>query len=239
MKLYFGGCSGVAGQDLANPNRDAFPALVARDLGADFVNDARAGSGNLRILNRAVANLGDYDHYVISWTSTDRQTLISNKLLSEAHLTLSFKDHALLKKYAPFQDYAELYYGFWYSPLREFQQLLTYIIVLERTFKQLGLGYTMAMTSKNAWPAWTGDYATFCAHAQYTGVKVSDDQLQEEYRQTQRLKDSIDWDNFVHGGSFFLTELSTHYPVGPTRHPLEECHRMYAREFLTHIKEKL
>lgn len=237
MKLYFGGCSGVAGQDLKSPQQDAFPALVSRELGCDFVNDARAGSSNHRIFNKAMISLGEFDYYVISWTSNDRQTLHINNQLSEAHLTLSFKNHQQLKKYSPFQDYAELYYGFWYSPLREFQQMLIYMYALEKTFKQMQVGYTMAMTSRNAWQKWLGSFDQFVDHARYTGIKVDLEKLQEEYALTQNLKNKIDWDNFVHRGDFFLTELSTKYPVGPTQHPLEECHQLYAREFLSHIRK--
>lgn len=237
MRLYFGGCSGVAGQDLSNPQRDAFPAIVADRLQADFLNDARSGSSNDRIFSRALRHIDQFDHFFISWTSIDRRTLTMPGNLAEAELTLAFQEHDRLKKYAPFRDYGTLYYGHWYSPLREFQNFLSQIISLGSIFECKGKKYTMIMSSRNSWPMWTTDEDSFIKQAKHTGLKLDRDQLMLEYQHTHRLLSMIDRDKFVGFGEFFLTEQTKNYPVGPTKHPLEECHSMYADRVLEHYRK--
>lgn len=236
MKFYFGGCSGVAGQDLANAQHDAFPALVSREFGAECINDARSGSSNQRIFNRAIQHIDSADLHCISWTSVDRWSLTMPKNLAEAHLTLSFADHEHLKRYAPFQDLGNLYYGFWYSPLKQFQQLLTLIYALQQTYVSVNKPYVMTMTSRNAWSMVTGNLDKFTEYVTNTGAKLSTAQYQQEHDLTQKLLKQINFDNFVNRGDFFLAELSSNYPVGVTKHPLEQCHRMYAENIIKHIR---
>lgn len=82
------GCSFIFGTDLPiNTNdgpdfyepqalfsRKTWPALLAKDIGIDYISYAKAGCGNLRILERVLmqAAVTDPTIFVIGWTWIDR-----------------------------------------------------------------------------------------------------------------------------------------------------------------------
>ena len=77
------GCSFIFGTDLADDGRDTayatrststWPALIAQKLSLDYACYARPGAGNLRILDRILAQAAgnEADLFVIGWTWIDR-----------------------------------------------------------------------------------------------------------------------------------------------------------------------
>ena len=88
MKLKSFGCSLIFGTDLADDGRNGpqataskhtWPALLAKKLQRDYYCYARAGAGNLQILDTVLSQIDDSDTlYVIGWTYGDRQDYREN-----------------------------------------------------------------------------------------------------------------------------------------------------------------
>jgi hypothetical protein len=80
MQLKSFGCSFVYGSDLrdtsthATPSQLSWPALLAQQLGHEYVCHARPGVGNLYILEQLLNELTSNDPavYVVNWTWIDR-----------------------------------------------------------------------------------------------------------------------------------------------------------------------
>lgn len=82
MKLKSFGCSLIFGTDLQDDGRNGpratasnhtWPALLARRLNCEYHCYARAGAGNLQILDTLLSQIDDSDTlYVIGWTYGDR-----------------------------------------------------------------------------------------------------------------------------------------------------------------------
>ena len=83
MKLKSFGCSFIFGSELADdgrgylsakPSQFTWPALLAQDLNYNYECYARAGAGNLRILEKILAQttVEDPAIFVIGWTWMDR-----------------------------------------------------------------------------------------------------------------------------------------------------------------------
>lgn len=80
--LVANGCSQTRGAELAQPERDAWPAVLARTLGVPHVNLARDGASNRRIVRTTVARLPptcrdadvqpDETLVLIAWTHSAR-----------------------------------------------------------------------------------------------------------------------------------------------------------------------
>jgi len=79
MQLKSFGCSFIYGTELADCSDSAsqctWPALLAQNLNYDYECYARGGSGNLRILEQVLSQVGvsnSFDLFVIGWTWIDR-----------------------------------------------------------------------------------------------------------------------------------------------------------------------
>lgn len=83
MKIKAFGCSFIFGTDLADDGRNlarptysyfTWPALIAKQLGMEYTCYARAGYGNLAILERILSQAACNDPaiYIINWTYIDR-----------------------------------------------------------------------------------------------------------------------------------------------------------------------
>lgn len=234
MKFYFGGDSGTVGQDLARPNIDSFPALVSQHYGAEYHNDAVSGASNQRIWEQCILNSDAYDHYFILWTAIDRFKLHLPNTLTEVHFNLRFDQHAQLKKFRAYQEFGELYYGQWYSPLYAFKQFLFQILSLQKYLSSKNKPYTMLMTTNNAWARFTAPWPEFCDQISSMVPINKAINLDQHYSDIQKLLSEIDFDQFVDRGNYVLvTELvEKKYPVGPTQHPLEEAHRAFANKII-------
>lgn len=87
MKLKSFGCSFIFGTDLhddgsgsdyAKFSNFTYPALIAQALGYSYECYARAGAGNLQILQKLIDEISkkDADLYIINWTWIDRFSYI-------------------------------------------------------------------------------------------------------------------------------------------------------------------
>lgn len=81
------GCSCTRGEELIDPGRDAWPAVLSRRMGVEHVNLARDGSSNRRIVRSTVARLQTVLHeqgaepadvlVIIAWTQVSRHEYFS------------------------------------------------------------------------------------------------------------------------------------------------------------------
>jgi len=125
------GCSFIFGTDLPiNTNdgpdfyephalfsRKAWPALIANELGLNYISYAKAGCGNLRILERVITQAADSDpaFFVIGWTWIDRYDYTNN---NDVWQTIVPVDKT---------DQAEFYYKNLHSQYRDKLTTLVYI----------------------------------------------------------------------------------------------------------------
>lgn len=125
------GCSFIFGTDLpvdtndgpdfyephALFSRKTWPALIAKDIGLDYISYAKAGCGNLRILERVLmqAAVPDPAVFIIGWTWIDRYDYTNS---SDAWQTIVPVDST---------DQANFYYRNLHSQYRDKFSTLVYI----------------------------------------------------------------------------------------------------------------
>jgi hypothetical protein len=214
MKLKSFGCSFIFGSDLADDgaNKDyaqysslTWPALLAQDLGHTYSCYARAGSGNLRIMEKTLSQAACDDHslYVIGWTWIDR----FDHILSEPDL-------ANPNELPPWQtlmpvdtsDVAKIYYKKLHSQLRDKLTTLMCIKLTIDTLKQKKCPFIMTymddLIFENIW---------------HTTPAITD--MQEYIRPYM---------NKFNGQSFLEWSKSNGFEISKTLHPLEIAHRAAA-----------
>lgn len=125
------GCSFIFGTDLpintddgpdfyephALFSRKTWPALIANEIGSNYISYAKAGCGNLRILERVLTQAADPDpvFFVIGWTWIDRYDYTNN---DDVWQTIVPVDKT---------DQAEFYYKNLHSQYRDKLTTLVYI----------------------------------------------------------------------------------------------------------------
>ena len=95
--------------------------------------------------------------------------------------------------------------------------------------------YTMVNADNNLIDRWSVDWPAF-----NNSVKsllcfdlMNDIQLQAEHTEIQSLLSQIDYSKFIGWNKWWLTQLCKHYPVGKTKHLLEDGHKATAEYILT------
>lgn len=144
MKLKSFGCSFIFGSGLADDGSNVdyadyseltWPALLAKKIGYDYECYARAGSGNLRIMERTLSQAACNDHslYIIGWTWIDRLDYV----LSDLDLTNPLElPHWQTLLPSDTSDVANTYYKKLHSQLRDKLTTLMYIKLTIDTLKQ-------------------------------------------------------------------------------------------------------
>ena len=234
MKLYFNGCSHTFGDDLVDLNQ-AWPSLIAKQLGCEFVNDAVSGGTNDRIMYRTIKNIQNFDKFYIAWTYTTRFTRYRADNNHEVNFNPNFK-HELYGNNQEFRNYSQLHYTIWYNELHAFKIWLQNIILLQRLFESENKPYIMINADDNNLDRWTAPWQNF-----NSSVKsllcfdlMNDQQLYDEHAEIQTLIQKINFENFIGWGSWYITKLHQDYPVGPTGHLLTQGHQTIADYILTH-----
>ena len=235
MKLYFNGCSHTWGDDLAAPLQQAWPSVISKKLDCDFLNDSISGGTNDRIMYRTMKHIDQFDKFYIAWTSTSRFT----RYRSDNNYDVNFNPQMIHKLYSEnteFKHYAELHYKFWHNELYAFKLWLQNIILLQRFFESSNKPYVMINSTNNLIDRWTVPWQNFNNSVQSLLCfdRMSDQQLSDEYFEIQNLIDKIDFSKFIGWNTWHITQLSDHYPVGPTEHLLEQGHEQVAEYILKH-----
>jgi len=235
MKLYFNGCSHTWGDDLSNPDSQAWPSLIAKQLDCEWLNHSISGGTNDRIMYQTIKNIHDFDKFYIAWTYVTRFTRYRSDNNYEVNFNPGLK-HSLYGSSHEFKNYSQLHYAFWHNELYAFKIWLQNIILLQRLFESENKSYIMINANHNNLDRWIVPWQNF-----NYGVKsllcfdlMNDQQLYDEHVEIQNLIQKINFKKFIGWGSWCITDLAQNYPVGVTGHLLVQGHQAIANYILTH-----
>jgi len=110
--ILFDGCSYTYGDELENPEKDAYPHLVARmglmskDIARDYVNLGECGKSNDGILRTTLefCEKNEVDIAVIQFTSFSRRELKRIRTNKYFHITAENRDEGSLEYYKHLQN---------------------------------------------------------------------------------------------------------------------------------------
>ena len=247
MKLYFNGCSFTYGDELKNPQQNAWPTHVASYLQCDFLNDAVSGGTNERTVYKTLLNVKNYDYFFIAWTFYARfseyNPIDNFEINFNPQLNLDPSSHYsdnLKKNYSKYKDYGQMYYKHWYNDLFEFKKWLQQIILLQSFFRQHNKPFLMLNTCDNNLSSWLQSRETFInatKHLLDFFDYLNDDQLLDEHTQIQDLVSMIDTSTFLEWNSWTITDLSLSYKCSPSGHILEEGHQAVANKVIEYYNK--
>ena len=234
MRLYFNGCSHTFGDDLKD-RQLAWPALVAKKLNCDFVNDAVSGSSNDRIMYRTIKNAHEFDCFYIAWTYTVRFTRYRSDNNHDVNFNPQLK-HSLYGNHSEFKDYGKIHYAFWNNELYNFKLWLQNIVLLQRYLESVNKPYVMINADHNHINQWSTSWNLFNSSVQSLLCfdLMDDETLHNEHLEIQTLLKQIDTSNYIDWDSWWITKLRLEYPVGSTGHLLEDGHTAVANKILAH-----
>jgi hypothetical protein len=217
MKLKSFGCSFIFGNELADDGRDGpwatasvltWPAHLARGLDRNYVCHARAGSGNLQIMEQVLeqaANSTAEDLFVIGWTWIDRFDYYD---ANDTHRLRPWYTIMPIDE----TDVARTYYRHLHSEYRDKLTNLVYIRTaidaLQRKNIPFVMTYMDALLFDQTW------HAT-------AAVKDLQAQIQP-HMTTFDGKNFLDWSRWHD------------YAVSEKWHPLEQAHEAAAKYIFSH-----
>jgi hypothetical protein len=234
MRLYFNGCSHTYGDDLRDRNQ-AWPAVLARTLGCDFVNDSVSGGTNQRIMYRTIKNLDQFDKIYVAWSYTDRFTRWRSDNNHETNFNIHLK-HNMYGNTKEYREYGRLHYGYWHNELYTFKLWLQDILMLQSLLERHNKPYVMINAANNQLDRWTVDreYFNDSVKSLLCFDAMDDSQLLAEHLEIQSLVQHINKKRFIGWNQWWITKMHDQYPVGPTGHLLEDGHSSIAKYIIDH-----
>jgi len=234
MKLYFNGCSHTFGDDLLDKSQ-SWPALIAKNLGFDFLNDAVSGGTNDRILYRTIKHAHNFDKFYIAWTYTSRFTRYRSDNNHDVNFNPQLKN-TIYGNTSEFKDYGKIHYSTWHNELYAFKIWLQNVILLQRYFESMKKPYIMINSDHNHINQWTVGWNLFNDNVKSLLCfdLMDDQQLYNEHTEIQNLTNQINTDHYIGWDTWWITSLYNKYSTGPTRHLLEDGHNAVANFVLTH-----
>jgi hypothetical protein len=234
MRLYFNGCSHTFGDDLKD-RQMAWPALIAKKLNCDFVNDAVSGGSNDRIMYRTIKNAHEFDRFYIAWTYTVRFTRYRSDNNHEVNFN-PLLSHSLYGNRIEFNDYGKIHYAFWNNELYNFKLWLQNIVLLQRYLESVNKPYVMINADHNHINQWSTDWNLFNSSVQSLLCfdLMDDETLHNEHLEIQTLLKQIDTSNYIDWDSWWITKLCGEYPASSTGHLLQDGHAAVANKILAH-----
>lgn len=211
MRLQSFGCSFIFGSDLADdgrhlehptPSNLTWPALVAKQLGLEYVCHARPGAGNLQIAERVLTKMvGSADSlFVIGWTWIDRFDYTNSTITNDPILARWDNWRTIM----PMDErpLAQTYYRGLHSEYRDKLTSLMNIKLVIDTLNQRGIKFIMTYM----------DHLLFDAKWNHTPAVI---ELQNYVRPYM-----LDFE----GQNFLEWSRQRGYPISATLHPLEPAH---------------
>lgn len=205
------GCSFFYGADLSDardhPSRLTWPSLIAKYKNFDYQVYAKAGCGNLRILNSILEQTSNDDLFLINWTWIDRCDYIDNQ--TECWETLRPAEDTKLEKF---------YYRNLHSQYKDVLTNLGYIklaldYLLDNRIKFI-MTYMDYLLFEHIDPNWH-----HCGPVTYLQNKI------RPYLVDFNGKNFLDWAE------------SNNYKISKDLHPLEEAHLAAAQYMISqHLK---
>jgi hypothetical protein len=235
MRLYFNGCSHTYGDDLTDPYSQSWPAVLSKELGFDFLNDSTSGGTNDRILYRTIKHIDQFNKFYIAWTYPSRFTRYKSDNNHEVNFNVQLK-HELYGNDSDFKNYGTIHYRSWHNELYEFKLWLQRIILLQSLFKVKNKPYVMLNSDNNNINQWSVDCKDFndSVKSMLCFDRMDDNQLLNEHKEIQTLLSQIDYSHFIGWNNWWITRACSSYPVGPTKHLLDDGHKYIANYILTH-----
>ena len=209
--LYTIGDSFTYGAELANPEQDAWPVLVARKANMKLLNEGEPGVGNEYIIKKTILAVSKHkpDLVIIGWTSCSRQEFADYVGVFDiwpTHNRRRFKN-AEQRHRLPLIDYITRYN----NDLHEYRRWLRQIVLLQSFLQVNNQKYLMLSTHDNQHRF--GRFWTLC----------------------QDYYDLIDHTKFVGWPNDGMVEWAFKTPHGPGGHFLEEGHQKVANEIIPYI----
>jgi hypothetical protein len=208
MILYTIGDSFTYGQELEDPSTQAWPALLANELGYKLINEGRPGIGNEFIIKKTIQAVAKHKPklVVIAWTSCGRQEYAdehgaydiwpgaSGKTFSGDPSGKLLHRHELIK-------YITLYD----NPEHEYRRWLRQVILLQSFLQIHKIDYIMCNVFDNQF------------------------RFQEFSKNNQEYYELIDKDRFIGWPTEGIVEWTWGTEQGPDGHPLQEGHKRIAK----------
>lgn len=205
--LYTVGDSFTYGQELSNPQQQAWPKLVADKLGYCLINDGTPGVGNEFLVKKTMQAVSKHkpDLVVVAWTSCGRQEHADewgvydiwpgcNSRVFDQDPVLKYRKELI--KYITINNNAE----------HEYRRWLRQVILLQSFLQNHGIEYIMCSVFDN----------------QHRFGKY--------YKDNQGYYNLIDDTKFVGWPNDGFVEWAYDTPHGPGGHPLEQGHKQIAEK---------
>lgn len=208
--IYAIGDSFTYGSELAD-QKSAWPSVLSGMIGEPIINKGRPGSGNTRIVKRAIdVILGDADMVLLGWTNPNRLEFANDQSgeiwdawPGRELRNVTTADHrASLVKYLTLHDTPEYYYRQW----------LRQIILIQNLCKANRVKCLMFSA---------------CVVAEFN---------KRYAMQNMDLVQHIDTDLYAGWPNFGAQEWTYGLPNGPGGHPLELGHQRIAEKINEHIR---
>lgn len=246
MRLYFNGCSFTFGDELTNPEKNAYPVLVAHELNSTFLNDAVSGGTNQRTVYKTIQEIDNFDVFFIAWTSYSRFTeynpVDNFEINFNPNLNLNASLHYsndLKINYSKYKNYGELYYKHWYNELYEFKKWLQEIILLQSFLDSQGKKYMMINTVDNNLSSWLQPKNKFLKSIKHLidfFDYLDNSQLIQEHHKMQNLVALINKKTFLGWNEWNMQKLKPMFPCGVGGHFLESGHEEIAKKVINFYK---
>lgn len=240
MKLYFNGCSGTFGQDLDDPAAQAWPTLVAKDLGCEFLNDAVKGGTNPRTVTRVLQHINDFDCFFIQWAHLHRFTLYDPENQWELNINRNL-NNTHYSNQDKFMTFGKYYFAYWENPYTDYIQWLNQIILLQALFKSKNKPYVMFQGNDNIALPFPHNLTEIPKEAFVDTIKtkIKIDHLDDDFLFSMRdtigyLLSQIDRTKFIDQGEYHFKKPGT-WTLG--RHPDVNAHQVTANKVLEHFKK--
>jgi phospholipase/lecithinase/hemolysin len=213
MRLLSFGCSFIFGNELADDGRDGlwatasqltWPAHLARELGRSYHCHARAGSGNLQIMEQILdqaTNSDSEDFFVVGWSWTDR--------FDYYPATPTDLSRSPWRTIMPIDDnkVAEVYYKYLHSEYRDKLTNLVYVKTAIDALTQRRIPFVMT----------------------YMDSLMFDQQWHTTQATSQLQQQIVPHMTTFEGQNFLDWSRSHNYPVTELWHPLEQAHQAAAQ----------
>jgi hypothetical protein len=211
--IYTVGDSFTYGQELPNPQEQAWPTLLANKLNKNLVNEGRGGAGNDFIVKKTIQAIAKYrpEIVIIAWTSFGRKEFADEHgpyTVWPGIADSVFGSDPKLSFRMDLVKYITLYN----NELYEYRCWLRQVILLQNYLQNNNIDYIMCNVFDNQ-----KKYDVF-----------SNDN--KEYY------DLIDKDRFIGWPKEAIIDWVYGTPHGPGGHPLEQGHQIIANKILERLQ---
>ena len=209
--LYTVGDSFTYGQELPNPEQQAWPVLLADRLGYRLINDGRPGVGNEYIIKQTIKAVAKHKPklVVVAWTSCGRQEHADEQGVydvwpgcsSKKFENNQYENRLDLIKYITVNN----------NHKHEYRRWLRQVILLQSFLQNHGIEYIMCNVFDNQ------------------------HRFGKHYRDNQGYYELIDETKFLGWPNDGMVEWTYGTPHGPGGHPLEQGHQRIAEEIVKYL----